>query len=133
MVEMVVYKFPTDMVVIKGQDIDVILGMSWLTQNEAVINTRQRTIQLNRGLGEARLLIHVPTPIKATGWAFQAIVQEVQNILVVCEFLDVFLEDLPGLRPKRDVEFVIELKPDTTPISKRSYHMPPNELAELKT
>lgn len=66
MVEMVVYKFPTDMVVIKGQDIDVILGMSWLTQNEAVINTRQRTIQLNRGLGEARLLIHVPTPIKAT-------------------------------------------------------------------
>lgn len=59
--------------------------------------------------------------------------QEVQNILVVCEFLDVFLEDLPGLRPKRDVEFVIELKPDTTPISKRSYHMPPNELAELKT
>jgi hypothetical protein len=67
MVEMVVYKFPTDMVVIKGQDIDVILGMSWLTQNEAVINTRQRTIQLNRGLGEARLLIHVPTPIKATG------------------------------------------------------------------
>jgi hypothetical protein len=35
--------------------------------------------------------------------------------------------------PERDVEFVIELKPSTTPISRRSYRMPPNELAELKT
>jgi hypothetical protein len=40
---------------------------------------------------------------------------------------------LPGLPPERDVEFVIELKPGTTPISRRSYRMPPNELAKLKT
>jgi hypothetical protein len=52
---------------------------------------------------------------------------------VVCEFLDVFPEDLPGLPLERDVKFVIELKPGTTFISRRSYHMPPNELAELKT
>jgi hypothetical protein len=52
---------------------------------------------------------------------------------VVCEFPDVFLEDLSGLPPERDVEFVIELKPGTAPISRRSYRMPPNELAELKT
>jgi hypothetical protein len=52
---------------------------------------------------------------------------------VVCEFPNVFPEDLPGLPPKRDVEFVIELKTGTTPISRRSYRMPPNELAEIKT
>jgi hypothetical protein len=52
---------------------------------------------------------------------------------VVCEFPDVFLEDLPGLPLERDVEFVIELKPGTAPVSRRSYRMPPNELAELKT
>jgi hypothetical protein len=34
--------------------------------------------------------------------------------------------------PDRDVEFVIELQPDTAPISKRTYQMPPKELAELK-
>jgi hypothetical protein len=51
----------------------------------------------------------------------------------VCEFLDVFPEDLPGLPLERDVEFVIELKPGTTPIPRRSYHMPPNELEKLKT
>jgi hypothetical protein len=42
---------------------------------------------------------------------------------------------IPGARisqPEREVEFVIELKPGTTPISRRSYRMPPNELAELK-
>jgi hypothetical protein len=60
-------------------------------------------------------------------------VQEIQHILVVPEFSDVFLEDLPGLPLERDVEFVIELKPGTAPISRRSYRMPPNELAELKT
>jgi hypothetical protein len=38
-----------------------------------------------------------------------------------------------GCLQKRVVEFVIELKPGTTPISRRSYRMPPNELAELKT
>jgi hypothetical protein len=52
---------------------------------------------------------------------------------VVCDFPDVFPEDLPGLPPERDVEFEIELKPGTTPISRKSYRMPPNELAELKT
>jgi hypothetical protein len=44
----------------------------------------------------------------------------------------VFPEELPGLSPDRDVEFAIELVPRTTPISKRHYRMPPNELAELK-
>jgi len=55
------------------------------------------------------------------------------QIPVVCEFLDVFLEELPGLPPDREVEFAIELIPGTTPISRRPYQMLPNELAELKT
>ena len=48
------------------------------------------------------------------------------------EYADVFPDDLPGMPPDRDIEFVIELQPGTAPISKRSYRMPPNELAELK-
>ena len=54
------------------------------------------------------------------------------DIPVVCEFSDVFLDELPGLPPDRDVEFKIELLPGTAPISRRPYRMPPNELAELK-
>jgi hypothetical protein len=54
------------------------------------------------------------------------------NIPVVWEFPDVFLDDLPGLPLDHDVEFKIELLPGTTSISRRSYRMPPNELAKLK-
>jgi hypothetical protein len=132
-VTLVGYEFPTNMIVIKGQDIDVILGMNWLTQNKAIINADQRTIQLSHGQEEVKLSIPVVIPVKTSGQVFEAIVQEIQDIPVVCEFPDVFPEDLPGLPPERDVEFVIELKPGTAPISRRSYRMPPNELAELKT
>jgi hypothetical protein len=44
----------------------------------------------------------------------------------------VFVVELPRMPPDRDVESKIELLPGTTPISKRSYRMSPNELAELK-
>jgi hypothetical protein len=47
-------------------------------------------------------------------------------------FLTFFPEDLPGMPPDRDVEFVIELQPGTTPISRRPYKMTLKELAELK-
>jgi hypothetical protein len=54
------------------------------------------------------------------------------SIPVVCEFLNVFPEDLPGLPPDRDVEFTIELEPSTAPISWRPYRMAPKELVEMK-
>jgi hypothetical protein len=57
---------------------------------------------------------------------------EIHDVPVVCDFLDVFPEELPSMPPDRDVEFVIELVPGTTPVSKRPYHMPPEELVELK-
>jgi hypothetical protein len=59
--------------------------------------------------------------------------KEIADVPVVCEFSDVFPDDLPRLPSDRDVEFKIELLPGTAPISRRPYRMPPNELAELKT
>jgi hypothetical protein len=115
--------FPTKLIVLKGQDIDVILGMNWLAQHKAVLNTDLRTIRLSYGQEEILLSIPIAIPAKPIGRINKAIIPEIK---------DVFLEDLPGLPPERDVEFVIELKPGTAPISRRSYRMPPNELAELK-
>jgi hypothetical protein len=57
---------------------------------------------------------------------------DLASILVVREFLDVFPDDLPGLPPDRDVEFTIELEPDTAPISQRRYRMARKELAKVK-
>ena len=54
------------------------------------------------------------------------------DVLIVREYPDVFLEELSGMPPDRDVEFIIELKPGTTPIAKRPYPMAADELKELK-
>ena len=54
------------------------------------------------------------------------------NICAVKDFLDVFPKELPGMPPDREVEFVIDLLPETAPISKRLYKMSVEELKELK-
>jgi hypothetical protein len=56
----------------------------------------------------------------------------VEEVPVVCEYPDVFPEDLPGMPPDRDLEFIIDLVPGTAPIAKRPYRMAANELEELK-
>jgi hypothetical protein len=54
------------------------------------------------------------------------------NIRVVRNFPDIFPEELPGMPPEREIEFVIDLLPGTAPISKRPYRMSVEELQELK-
>jgi hypothetical protein len=54
------------------------------------------------------------------------------NIRVVRDFPDVFPEELPGMPPDREVEFVIDLLPGTVPISKQPYMISIEELKELK-
>ena len=55
-----------------------------------------------------------------------------EDIRIVNEYLDVFPEELLGMPPEWDIEFIIELLPRTAPIAKRPYRMGVNELAELK-
>ena len=43
-IDLVGHTFPTNLIVLKGQDIDVILGMNWLCQRRAVIDTLHRTL-----------------------------------------------------------------------------------------
>ena len=54
------------------------------------------------------------------------------DVLVVKEYLDVFLEDLLGLPPNREIEFTIDLMPSMEPISIPPYKMAPIKLKELK-
>ena len=56
----------------------------------------------------------------------------VDEIPVVREFPDVFPDDIARLPPKREVEFTIDLIPETKPISNPPYRMAPAELRELK-
>ncbi|KAA3483554.1 DNA/RNA polymerases superfamily protein [Gossypium australe] len=63
---------------------------------------------------------------------YKAYLAFIESVPIVCEYLDVFPEELPGLPPVREVEFGIELTLGTAPISISPYRMAPTELKELK-
>ena len=115
-----------------GLVLDVILGMNWMRNWNATLDTRNRILSLKEPQGEGRFQVSLPCRIDLASVSCATQVTELLEIPVVCMFPDVFPDDLPGLPPKRDVEFAIELVPGTAPISRRPYRMPPNELAELK-
>jgi hypothetical protein len=62
----------------------------------------------------------------------QTMMIALEEIRVVQEYLDVFPQELLGMLPDRDIEFLIDLLPGTPPISKRPYRMSVNELVDLK-
>jgi hypothetical protein len=78
------------------------------------------------------LALYLPSQDSTRSCAFAMIELPLKKIPVVCEYADVFPDELPRMPPDRDIEFTIELQPRTTPISKRPYRMPPAKLAELK-
>src|SRR6266508_3943785 len=119
--------FPTELIVIDTQGLYVILGMKWLAKHDAIINCTPRTVDLKNPTG-SRTILNLDG-VKTCLYALEgSTTTDISFIPVLCEFPDVFLEELPGMPPDRDIEFVIKLKPGTALISRRPYHMPPNEL-----
>jgi len=59
-------------------------------------------------------------------------IPDINKFPVVCEYLDVFPEDVPGLPPQREIEFTIDLVPGSRPVFIAPYRMSPLKLAELK-
>ncbi|GAB2294877.1 hypothetical protein Dimus_038321 [Dionaea muscipula] len=135
-------------------DFDVILGMDWLSRNHVRLDCYEKRICFTMS-DETELVFEGERKDVSVGFisalrarkllrkgcsGFIAYVidsekveQDIEDIPIVNEFLDVFPEDLPGLPPDREVEFVIDLAPDTRPISKAPYMMASTELKELHT
>ncbi|KAA0063987.1 gag protease polyprotein [Cucumis melo var. makuwa] len=134
-------------------DFDVILGMDWLAANHASIYCSRKEVTFNppsmasfkfKG-GGSKSLPQVISAIRASKllsqgtWGILASVVDTREVdvslssePVVRDYSDVFPEELPGLPPHREVEFVIELEPGTVPISRAPYRITPAELKELK-
>jgi hypothetical protein len=121
----------TTLLILGLDSVDIILGTDWLTRHQTVIDIAARAIEVHSPTcGETTL--YLPDQGCICSYAFTMIESPVERISVVCDYLDVFLDELPGMPPDRDIEFAIEMQPRTAPISKRPYRMPPAELAELK-
>ncbi|KAL5836129.1 hypothetical protein ACOSQ4_015626 [Xanthoceras sorbifolium] len=145
--------FPGDLMELPFHEFDVILGMDWLTRHRVVIDCELKRVTLRTVDGAEITMVgerrdFLSNVISATAAcklirkgceAYLAQVvdsrkvnAEIQNIPTVCDFADVFPEELPGLPPQREVEFVIDVVPGTSPVSIAPYRMAPAELKELK-
>jgi hypothetical protein len=125
-------QYKLNLIVMPGLVLDVIMGMNWMNKMGVVIDVGGRSISLKEPIGEGIFQVILPRRIDLASTTCAVQTTLLAQILVVCEFSDMLPDELPGLPPDRDVEFAIELIPGTSPISRRPYRMPPNELAELK-
>jgi hypothetical protein len=120
-----------DLLLLDLEKMDVLLGMDWMTWHRVSLDISSRAVEIDSPDHETTIL-YLPQRECNNSCAYAVEVIKLKDIPIVCEYLDVFPDDLPGMPPDRDIEFIIELQPGTAPISKRPYRMPPNELAELK-
>jgi hypothetical protein len=115
-------------IVLEESSKDPILGMSWLRKAKAVIHCARGTVELTSPKGEKfEVMITITPSTKPAIYLVDAKFVG-RNIRVVRDFPDVFLEELPGMPPDREVEFVIDLLLGTAPISKSPYRMSVEEL-----
>jgi hypothetical protein len=117
----------TTLLVLGLENVDIILGANWMTRHQVVLDVAIHIVEINSPIcGSFTLFL----PTQSCAFAMTEL--PLKKIPVVCDYADVFPDELPGMPPDRDIEFAIELQPGTSPISKRPYRMPPAELAELK-
>eukprot|EP00253_Pinus_taeda_P011854 PITA_11854 len=134
---------------------DILIGMDWLEKHWSLVNCKTKTIYYKDDLGQQQELQGIKHPVQIrpitasqlakclrkkcqiyaiqVGYANQKDkMSALGNILVVQEFVDVFPEEVPGLPPKRDIDFTIELIPGAAPVSRAPYRMSVPELTECK-
>jgi hypothetical protein len=128
--------FVANLIVLESKGIDVILGVDWLGKHKVLIDCAKKSVKLTTPDGKELEFITEPV-VTAKGIANHAKINQLDasqgsEVPVVNEFPDVFPEELPGMPPDRDIEFVIELKPGTASINKTPFRMTTPDLAELK-
>ncbi|KAK8935924.1 hypothetical protein KSP39_PZI014098 [Platanthera zijinensis] len=115
------------------EDFNVILGMDWLSKYDAVIQCKGKCVDFIKDNGQPGSVYADPCqdfPVISAVCAKN--VPRLEEIPVVRSFADIFPDNLPGLPPDQDVEFVIDFEPGTHPIAKAPYRMAPHELEELR-
>ena len=138
-----------DLRIMDMSEFDVILGMDWLTAYRVVIDCERRRVTAYTQDGTCvvfqgdkhdicpQIVYESRCQGQLAGWlAILTLEDEVRPKLdlprVVCEYENVFLDELPGFPSQRVVDFDIELHPGTSPISMTSHRMAPIELEELR-
>jgi len=133
-------RYRVNLICLPLQELEVILGMDWLSANHILIDCREKKLFfLNAEEPELVSSQSVMRELHDGAQCYMIFTyMEVERgettsvIPVVQDFGDVFPEEVPGLPPSREVEFSIDLVPRTGPVSMAPYLMAPVELVELK-
>ncbi|GJX57562.1 putative reverse transcriptase domain-containing protein [Tanacetum coccineum] len=111
---------------------DVIIGMDWLSDHKAKIICYEKVVRIPLLDGKVlRVLGEKPEEKMRELMSDKANEKKQKEIVVLRDFLEVFLDDLSGLPPVREIEFRFELIPGATLVSKSPYCFAPSELEEL--
>ncbi|XP_062028654.1 uncharacterized protein LOC133744583 [Rosa rugosa] len=129
-------EFTATLIVLADHKYDVILGIDWLRPNHAMIDCFEMVVSFHIP-GQPVFRYRCLRSDTAMRAGFLAHVESVScaavmtEISVVSEYSDVF-QDIPGLPPRRVVDFAIDVIPGTAPVSMAPFRMAPTELRELK-
>jgi hypothetical protein len=110
--------------------------MDWLSKQKVLIDCARKFVKLTTEDGKD--LIYEAELLVSSNGATNRLklnkldVGQNQDVRIVNQYPNMFSEELPGMLPDRDIEFVIELIPGTTQIYKSPYRMSDKQLAELK-
>ncbi|GKD18905.1 putative reverse transcriptase domain-containing protein [Tanacetum coccineum] len=113
-----------DLMPIKLDSFDIVIGMDWLSKYHARINCDEKVIHIP--INGETLIIRCDQIIEK-----KSDKKGLEDIPVVREFPEVFPEDLPGLPPVRQVEFQIDLIPGAAPVARAPYRLVLSEMQEL--
>nr|GFD28363.1 putative reverse transcriptase domain-containing protein [Tanacetum cinerariifolium] len=113
--------FKIDLMPIELGTFDIIIRMDWLILHDAVIVCGKKEVHMP--LKKRTLVVKVVENEPAE--------KRLEDVPVICKFLYVFPEDLPGLLPPRQVEFEIELVPGAAPVARAPYRLAPSKMKEL--
>src|SRR4030065_2543447 len=119
------------------------VGMNWLEYNHVHINYFNKTVQFSSAEEESGAEFLITKQLKQLrheGVQFFSLIAflsienqaKIDKLQVVCDFPEVFPDEIPDVPPEREVEFSIELVPGTKNVSMAPYHMSASEFAELK-
>nr|GEY29463.1 hypothetical protein [Tanacetum cinerariifolium] len=111
--------FEIDLMPIKLDSFDVIIGMDWLSKYHARIICDEKVVHIP--IKDETLIILAQVMEKKSDE------KRLENIPVVREFSDVFPEELPVLPPNRQVEFQIDLIPGAAPVARAPYRLAPQK------
>jgi hypothetical protein len=98
----------TNLILWALEGMDIILGMNWMVLHGVTLDISSRAVEINSPSHEAATL-YLPSWECINFCAFTIEGAKPKDILVVCEFTDAFLDDLPRMPPDRDIEFIIKL------------------------